>query len=290
MDGTRFDEMARRLAVRGSRRGFLSGGAALVAGLIGATSAAAACPPGQIQRRGLGCVCRSSGRPPEDEVCPCRSGQERCGDVCVSPRSAYRNDPANCGGCGVVCPNGICGNGACLECATAGDCASPADPCQVAACLGGTCANSPVACVTGEVCVAGGCQQCTATATITGELIEGADPVFTSCVAPFSFHYDTYGFVHCSGALTVRLRGDDSDGGTHRNPYLNLYAGEFDPSDCTNLLAHDNKGGCGFDALLSFADLPAGPYTAVMQTGVAPEAQFGSYTLEINQPEPPCSV
>jgi hypothetical protein len=140
--------------------------------------------------------------------------------------------------------------------------------------------------------VAGACAlSCTATATISGELTEGVDPVFTSCLdASFAFHYDTYSFVHCGGPLIVRLRGVDSGGGTHLNPYLNLFAGAFEPGECTNFFAHDNNSGCGADALLSFVDLPAGPYTAVMQTGVAPEALFGTYTLEINQPEPPCSI
>ena len=71
-------------------------------------------------RRGLGCVCKSTGRPPNGAGCPCPNGQTHCGGRCVDPA----RDLANCGGCGIAC--------------------SPsADPCRVAGCRNGACTTIP---------------------------------------------------------------------------------------------------------------------------------------------------
>jgi hypothetical protein len=77
-----------------------------------------------------------------------------------------------------------------------------------------------------------------------------------------------------------------SGGGTLSDPWLDLYAGAFQPGICTNLVAQNDDGGCDRDAYLSFADLPAGSYTAVLES-FSPQ-QFGTYTLEFNGSPPFC--
>jgi hypothetical protein len=85
------------------------------------------CPPGQVSMGGAlvvpagdagGLCCR------EDKACGsgssltcCASGssiplleQICCNGRCVS----FNSDPQNCGGCGVVCPSGICRNKRCV--------------------------------------------------------------------------------------------------------------------------------------------------------------------------------
>src|SRR5687767_14717653 len=128
MDDQRFDAWTRRFATRSSRRRFLSRLGATLAGGFGASlierpvPANAACPPDQVQRRGIGCVCKATGRPPDAATgeCPCPDGQIRCGGVCVDPT----RDMANCGSCVVTCP-------------------SSTDPCLVAACRKGVCTTVP---------------------------------------------------------------------------------------------------------------------------------------------------
>jgi hypothetical protein len=111
MDGHRFDDLTRALVDGRTRRGFLAGLAALAAGLAGARVAAATCPPGRVVRRGVGCVCRSTGRPPVGGVCPCPRGQTDIGDGlgCLQCRSAAECPPPldTCGE--AVCVDGVCG-------------------------------------------------------------------------------------------------------------------------------------------------------------------------------------
>jgi hypothetical protein len=132
MDGTRFDALARSLAGGTSRRGLLGGLAALAAGAAAAGPTAAACPPGQVSKRGK-CLCRLTGRPPANDVCPCPAGQVDTGD-----------------GLG------------CLGCRSVADCPLD-DPCRPPECLAGTCATKTVAegqqgaCDAGEVCCGGAC-------------------------------------------------------------------------------------------------------------------------------------
>src|SRR5689334_3249061 len=123
MDGKRFDDLARGLAGASSRRRFLGGFGAALAGMLGAGAAAAACPPEQVLGAGRRCLCRTTGLvPPPGGVCPCPAGQTRCGTACTNTGL----NPANCGGCagagGVACPDptpgtcegaAICRGGAC---------------------------------------------------------------------------------------------------------------------------------------------------------------------------------
>jgi hypothetical protein len=136
MDGSRFDRFARSLVTGTSRRGVLGGLLGLGAGLAGLRAAeAATCPPGRVYRRGVGCVCRLTGRPPVGGVCPCPRGQTDTGD-----------------GLG------------CLECPSVKECPA-SDPCSSVACDPSVgCVTTPVpdnapdGCAAGSVCCAGrGC-------------------------------------------------------------------------------------------------------------------------------------
>jgi hypothetical protein len=142
VDTTRFDNLTRSLAGGTSRRRLLAGLGALTAGLLGlrTTGSAATCPPGRVFRRGVGCVCRQTGRPPVKGICPCPRGQTDTGDGlgCLECRSpADCPAPANgqpfcaAGACSFACDQGFhrCG----------GVCASDADP----ATCGDRCAPCP---------------------------------------------------------------------------------------------------------------------------------------------------
>jgi hypothetical protein len=115
LDGERFDALTRRLAGASTRRTALKGvGAALVGLLAGGARVVAACPAEQIYRQGR-CVCKVSGRPPVNGLCPCPSGETRCPNGCTR----LTNDSANCGACGIACPRGahatqvVCRAGTC---------------------------------------------------------------------------------------------------------------------------------------------------------------------------------
>lgn len=92
MDGQRFDDAVSAGARQGTRRGFLGGLAGVVAGLTGlagaprAASAQQTCPSDQLFRRGIGCVCKRSLRPPVNGRCTsCESGLRACLDgTCAS--------------------------------------------------------------------------------------------------------------------------------------------------------------------------------------------------------------
>jgi hypothetical protein len=154
MDGRRFDEFARTLSShidgstsrRGLVRGFVAAiGATALGGSRGAS--AASCPPDQVERRGMGCVCKTTGRPPATGAqCPCPSGQVRCPSGCAD----LSRDGANCGTCGVACGSDrVCRNGVCLKkngvaATAAAECASGrlAD----GVCCNGACAGQCEAC------------------------------------------------------------------------------------------------------------------------------------------------
>jgi hypothetical protein len=131
VDGHRFDELTRRLALLTSRRGFLriaaAGVGALTAAAMGGTSEAAyrhrcTLPSGEIGRRCRGvCIdtlsdpnnCGACGRicaagtfccdgwcaDPAVNAPGCCPPNLSCGASCTSPFS----DPGNCGACGNVC-------------------------------------------------------------------------------------------------------------------------------------------------------------------------------------------
>jgi hypothetical protein len=112
MDGRRFDRLARSLVTGTSRRGVLGGLLGIGAGLAGiGTTGAVTCPPGRVFRRGVGCVCRLTGRPPVGGVCPCSRGQTDTGDGrgCLACRAAA--DCAN----GGFCEAGSCVLRQCLK-------------------------------------------------------------------------------------------------------------------------------------------------------------------------------
>ena len=76
--GDRFDDLARSVAAGRSRRGFLAGLAGLAVGIFGGgrgRMASAACPPDQKLGASNRCLCRTSGRPPGVDGCPCASGR-----------------------------------------------------------------------------------------------------------------------------------------------------------------------------------------------------------------------
>ena len=133
MDAHRFDDLTRTLATS-SRRRFLAGVAAAVGGALVARPTAAACPPDQIHRRGMGCVCKATGRPPQASgSCPCPNGKARCDGFCVDPMT----DVAHCGGCGMVCDDG--------------------DACTADSCAAGRCRHAPISCVAGDACTEAHC-------------------------------------------------------------------------------------------------------------------------------------
>ena len=86
VDERRFDTFVRALATGVSRRGVLGGVAASAGGWLAPFSVRTARAQAE-----------------------CEGGLAACGGACVDLSS----DPANCGACGVVCPEGVCASGAC---------------------------------------------------------------------------------------------------------------------------------------------------------------------------------
>jgi hypothetical protein len=161
MDGQRFDDLTRRLVVRGSRRwafrGLLGVASAVWTGGW-ETASAVACRSDEKYRGGFGCVCLTTGRPPTPpgSRCPCPSGQQRCGDACVR----IDRDPANCGECGRHCPvdRPYCVGAACVACRRDADC-DDGIGCTVDVCRGGACLNTPdqAFCDDGNPCTIDAC-------------------------------------------------------------------------------------------------------------------------------------
>jgi hypothetical protein len=155
MNDRRIDHLARLLAGGQSRRGVLGGLLGFGSGLAAVTAADAACPSGQISRRGS-CVCRATGRPPVGGLCPCPNGQVDLGDGlgCLACRSSGDCPPSD------ACTAYACSAGACKRTAT--DCPDD-DPCRVVNCdpahgcvSAPVPANEPGGCPTGSVCCADG--------------------------------------------------------------------------------------------------------------------------------------
>ena len=115
------DRVAKRLAMRASRRESIArGGAGLLGGALAALlprrvgayaltqcapgSGTAQCPPGTACIAGL-CL-----QPYQSSYCP--PGSSYCGGQCINTQS----DPNHCGGCNVQCPYGVaCTLGACTR-------------------------------------------------------------------------------------------------------------------------------------------------------------------------------
>jgi hypothetical protein len=161
MDGHRFDDLSRAVASGLDRR-------RLVKGFAGATfggaltrhelpGSDASCPSEQVHSR-RGCVCKTSGLPPNPATgyCPCRNGLTRCGDACVSgtcqPCTPIGFEPENARTESTVC----CDGGGCVAFPTfigepsfcrPADCRLGGEPCtigshdSITACRSWTCSG-----------------------------------------------------------------------------------------------------------------------------------------------------
>jgi hypothetical protein len=170
VDGRRFDEIARHLAIRSSRRGVLGAVAATAAWLVAPRSVVGACPPDQVWTSRNRCLCRSTGRPPTSKGCLCRAASTYCqgGTTCCGRDGCVDllTDPQHCGACGnpvatdraeVCCAGIVTQLGSLTSCSTCGD------DCRI---LGA----SAACCLTanGFACVSDGCVTPTSTTTATG--------------------------------------------------------------------------------------------------------------------------
>jgi hypothetical protein len=177
MDGSRFDDLARSLAGRKSRRGFLGGLLALGAGLAGIAPAGAACPPGRVSKQGQ-CVCKQTGRPPTNGACPCPAGQTDTGDGlgCLACRADADCEDGN------PCTTTACRAGACRKAAVV--CPPASDQCLVSVCRpkAGGCVEEAVA--DGTACDDG--DACTRTDACRAGVCVGSNPV--SCTASDQCH------------------------------------------------------------------------------------------------------
>ncbi|KAJ4291373.1 hypothetical protein N0V88_005966 [Collariella sp. IMI 366227] len=128
----------------------------------------------------------TSSAAPEPTECP--AGLTACGTTCINTK----NDPANCGGCDVVCDSGVCTNGACsLNSCTGQTCdtftaCGPGGSCVCASVTGGSgfCADGQTPCAgltdcetstdcpVGSVCAVGTC--CTRNVCIVANTCGGS--------------------------------------------------------------------------------------------------------------------
>jgi len=151
MDGSRFDELTRRLATGTSRRNLIKSGlAAVVASVVGTGSRDSA--GAAVLLRAVGVVCSSNSNC-SSGLCgsPDYTGRRRCqctsGTDCPAP-----------GGCqSATCSGGVCGS-----MPTSGNSCDDKNPCTVnTICNSGTCMGTFVpdgtVCGTGKGCVAGVC-------------------------------------------------------------------------------------------------------------------------------------
>jgi hypothetical protein len=206
MDDRRFDVLARSLAGPRSRRGLLAGFGAVAAAAFGHRNAAAqdGCPiPGQIRNRKGECRC-----PPGTDACP---------DGCFDRKS----DPANCGACGNVCPDGaVCRKGACrcpsgtIECLD-GSCAPADDPldcgCAHERCpLNEHCGDGLCQCGDwGETAAPSTCCTDGSTQCIDGDGTHPNSVVAEACDDPADFH-SRVGHSECRGQAGTPDWGGDS--------------------------------------------------------------------------------
>jgi hypothetical protein len=162
MDDQRFDDLTRALASTASRRRVLTGLVGLAGGLFVSVTGSAqnGCPPNQVSRRGSGCVCRTTGRPPENGVCPCPSGQIDCGGRCAECCADADCEDGN------LCTTNTCPDGRCRRARVV--CPPASNQCLVAQCRPDTgCLETPMAdgtpcedgdpCTLNDTCQAGVC-------------------------------------------------------------------------------------------------------------------------------------
>ena len=133
----------------------------------------------------------------------------------------------------------------------------------------------PRACV-GDRCIGPGPRE-------TGALVLGG-AVFERCSGFGPEHlYQTHGYSHEGGVLTIGTRGAASGGGTIGDTYLALYA-DFDPdAPCSGVVATNDDNGCSLESRI-VGSFPAGLYTVVVTT-FRPNVD-GTYTLEFDQCSP----
>ena len=157
MDARRFDDLARALAGRASRRAVLRGAAGgTVAGVlvgVGVQPAGAQCPDGQTDCDGT-CVdissdmenCGACGSVCESTLVTvaCIEGTcvrtscppllTHCGDNANLPVEEHcfdlTTDPSNCGECGTVCESGVCTGGVCTPVDGSGEQGDLGDACS----------------------------------------------------------------------------------------------------------------------------------------------------------------
>jgi hypothetical protein len=236
MNASSFDRWVRTVSLRPTRRGALR---LLARGVLGGVLSRAAAPLSAAQ----GVV----GPPTEGMILTCAdAGLAECGGVCVD----VSTDPANCGGCGVVCgPGSSCANGVCLLTAPpAGvslvDCAA-----QGLTDCGGFCADTltdrshcggcGVACSGEQLCENGACRQSGAVRVADCAAQGLADCNTGNCVDLFT---DPYNCGACGATCTLT---GDCQGGVCAEHYCQFgltLCGGYCVDTLTDLA---NCGACG---------------------------------------------
>jgi uncharacterized protein YjdB len=106
-------------------------------------------PPGSVY---IGCSGSGSG------TTTCGAGQTSCSGVCTN----METDPANCGGCGILCGTGLCNAGTCQAAGNPAGCPAPGLICGAAVCTNtqvdpSNCGACGITCPAGLTCTAGKC-------------------------------------------------------------------------------------------------------------------------------------
>ena len=164
MEGHRFDELTRELAVSATRRRVLAGLAGGLATALGLRRAGAqGCAAygrvcaysGCCTTPGADCVCYRNGHC----RCLCPAGTAACAGNGVTVCVDLRTDLANCGACGAACaPGALCVEGACRDCGVPGLPCCTGTACDAGLrCIGNecvACGAPPHPCCEGDVCTA----------------------------------------------------------------------------------------------------------------------------------------
>lgn len=116
MDGQRFDNLARSLALTTSRRGFVKTAAAAVAAIGGGAALAGSGAAVICRQNGVICAKNAhccTGYCDDNHRCACPPGLTACGGDCLD----LMTDAQNCSGCGQACTlshaSSICAGGSC---------------------------------------------------------------------------------------------------------------------------------------------------------------------------------
>ena len=163
MDGSRFDDLTRKLGAARSRRTLLrttaAGLAALFGGRFASVDAASRCRSdgNACEKNGDCCSSNCAATNRRGRRLCCGAGSQICNDVCTSAAS-FQSDPNNCGSCGHSCAGGTCTAGVCCL-LTGATCAFTGEgECCVGACIQGVgiCGFIP----TGQLCTPGHDAEC----------------------------------------------------------------------------------------------------------------------------------